>query len=366
MKPRFLVLGVGNAQVDLLQRLQGHCEVHALSNARAGRGLPFVDHFEEIDITNRDAVLDYARRHAIDHIYSVGSDVAMPTVAYVAESLGLKTLVSSGVAEICNHKVSMRTALRDAYGALPFELLDATHRTTSLSFPVVVKPVDSQGQRGVSMVETPDGLDAALQRALPHSRSGQAIVEPLVDGREISVNVYLLDGEVVFFLPSDRISWSGLDGGIIHKHLLPASMTAAEQDRVKRLVLETVGALGLRQGPAYFQIKVADGHPYLIEVTPRLDGCHMWRLIQHATGVDLLDMAIRHMFSEPVASPVWSGVRPAMLEFFCQAPDTPFTQAQAHPGAVHLEWYYEPGATVRRMNGKMEKCGYQIVMADAS
>ena len=125
-------------------------------------------------------------------------------------------------------------------------------------------------------------------------------------------------------------------------------------------------ALNLDAGVLYFQMIVTPHGPRVVEIAPRLDGCHMWRLIQHATGVDLLDMAIRHILSEPVEPPVWSGVRPAMLEFFCQAPDTSCNQAQAHPGAVHLEWYYEPGAIVRRMNGKMEKCGYQIVMADAS
>ena len=95
---RFLVLGIGHAQVDLLRHLQGRCELHALSNSRHGRGFPLVDRFAEIDITDQQAVLSYARANHIDQIYTVGSDVAMPTVAHVASEMGLSSLVAPSVA----------------------------------------------------------------------------------------------------------------------------------------------------------------------------------------------------------------------------------------------------------------------------
>ncbi len=359
---RFLVLGIGHAQVDLLRHLQGRCELHALSNSRHGRGFPLVDRFAEIDITDQQAVLSYARANHIDQIYTVGSDVAMPTVAHVASEMGLSSLVAPSVAATCNHKVAMRTALKEVYGAVPFELVAGPGADVTLGWPVVVKPVDSQGQRGVSMIGDPQVFDAAVVAAITHSRAGQAIVEPLIDGPEISVNAYLRDGELIFFLPSARVSWPDFDGGIIHQHLLPASLTDAEVARVRRLVVETLNTLGLRQGPAYFQIKMSGGHPWLIEVTPRLDGCHMWRLIEAATGVNLLSMAVSHLLGHAPDEVQAFTTRLARLEFFCQPPDTLVHHVEPHPSAVHVEWYYEPGERVRRMNGKMEKCGYQIIL----
>lgn len=127
--------------------------------------------------------------------------------------------------------------------------------------------------------------------------------------------------------------------------------------------------MGLTEGPVYFQIMVRETQPYLIEVTPRLDGCHMWRLIREACGVDLLDMTMNHLrFSDPLRGldHVPGEIRVSKekgvhLEFFCQAPgervdSTSFRKKEA----VYRSLYYHDGETVVPMNGYMEKCGYRI------
>ncbi|MED5607344.1 ATP-grasp domain-containing protein [Pseudomonas sp. JH-2] len=364
MTKRFLVLGIGAAQADLLARLTSEFETHALSNTTAGPGRAHARHFAQVDITDRDSVLRYARDHAVDQIYSVGSDVAMPTVGYVAEQLHLPRLVSEEVAVTCNNKGLLRHHLQGLPGSLEFEVLEHANQVTSVPLPAMLKPVDSQGQRGVCSVSAYAQIPAAFAAAVGFSRSGRVIVEQKIEGREISVNAFFAEGEMVFFLPSERESWAQFDGGIIRRHILPASFSDRAEEAVRELVLRTAAQLGIQEGPLYFQIKMNGDLPYLIEVAPRLDGCHLWRLILASTGVDLLDGCIKRLQGRTVTMPAALNVRPAYLEFFCQPPGESFSLVDAHPDAVHVEFYYAPGEYVRSTNGVMEKCGYQIVMGE--
>lgn len=362
---KFLVLGIGNAQVDLYKKLQNQFEIHGLSNTDQGRGYKYCDHFECIDITDLDKVLEYAKSNSIDYIYSIGSDVAMPTVAYVSEKLNLPHFVSYSTAKTSNNKALFRNKLKDVYGAVPFQVIkEIPTDELNLTFPIIVKPVDSQGQRGVSTANSKDDLLESFTFAKQYSRVGDVILERKVTGEEISVNAYVKDGEILFFLPSGREAWSQFDGGIIHKHLLPVNISNNAISNVKRLVQETLLELDIKNGPAYFQIKMEQDAPYLIEVTPRFDGCHMWNLIEHSTGIDLLSNTIDHLLNNGFTAVEDISIRPACLEFICQPPNEIFKSYQPSNKPAYLELYYSVGDTVKQMNGKMEKCGFRIDFAE--
>lgn len=206
-------------------------------------------------------------------------------------------------------------------------------------------------------------LEAYFDRAKAHSRCGKVILEKFILGSEVSVNAYVKDGEVVFSMLSDRESFANFPGGIIKAHHLPSVFEGTPtHEKICELVRETVKALDIENGPVYFQIKVSEGHPYLIEVTPRLDGCHMWRLIKEYCGVDLLDMTVRQLLGEDVNVPKYKVSRvPMHTEFFCEPPDTVFDAEKYEKCAAdYKRMYYGTGNTVKRMNGYMEKCGYRI------
>lgn len=360
---KFLVLGIGAPQADLIValKLKGFY-VLGCSNTEDGPGRELLDDFCLIDITDYEKVRDYARKELVDYVYSVGSDVAMPTVAWVSHDLGLPAFVSFEVASNCNNKGKFRSLLADAYGSVPFVLVGDTPSTISpLDWPIIVKPVDSQGQRGVALVEGKECLSSAVEEAKSFSRSGEVILERYVAGEEISVNAFFEDGELLFSMPSGRISWEGYGGGLIHKHLVPYNLSDTARENVDRLVSEVASGLDVLNGPLYYQIKIEDDTPSLIEVAARLDGCHMWRLIEQSTGVNLLAATIDCLTGQSVnlsSGQLTSGV----LEFFCSAPDKEFRKEnfRVADNAVYHEFYYTKGDKVRRMNGHKEKCGYQI------
>ena len=174
---------------------------------------------------------------------------------------------------------------------------------------------------------------------------------------------------------TDRESFRELPGGIIHRHYIPSVFSGTETEKkICSLVLKIAEMLGVTDGPMYFQIKTENGKPYLIETSPRLDGCHIWRLIRMYCGVDLLKMTMDTLLRkdnmlrdhrETEVDDDGSGdaeLVPMMLEFFCEPPETVFQQERyASLPALYRQMYYENGQRVRPVNGYMEKCGYRIV-----
>lgn len=361
---KLLILGAGNAQVDLIEYCREHgIESFGCSYTDTDKGIPLLDHFAQINIIDADAIEKYARENQVDFVYSVGSDIAMPTVMEVSDRLGLPHFVSFETANICNRKDRMRETLgHDFKGNAPYCVITDISEASDIDFfPAVMKPVDSQGQRGVIEVQNLDEVKAHFENSMSYSRSGKVIVEKYLNGGEISYNGFLQDGEMIFSLISDRDSFKEFPGGIIHKHLVPTGFSPAVQDKITDLAERVCGKLEINNGPVYFQIKVVDGEPYMIEVTPRLDGCHMWRLIKYYCGVDLLDLSIRLLTGEKLTRPephIIGGDH--VLEFVCQPPETAMESEFPDVDAVFRRMYYQKGDTVRRLNGYMEKCGYLI------
>lgn len=366
VKMKVLILGVGHAQVDAIKYCKERgLEVHGCSYTNTERGIGLLDKFVQINITDKEAVLEYARREGIDVIYSVGSDIAMPTVSYVANSLNLPSFIKTSTAEICNNKQMLRDTLgQDFDGNIEYIYAESIEELASFkNYPGMLKPVDSQGQRGVYKV---DSIDEAIERfpeSISYSRDKKVILERYLDGPEVSVNAYMVDGTMVFGLVSDRISFDDIPGGVIKEHYLPSSLSQQIQDRVIDLAERSAKVLGIENGPCYFQVKVVEGVPYVLEVTPRLDGCHMWKLIKYYCGVDLLDLTFRHLIEQNVDENDFAVINhmPVRTVFMCQPPNSS-VKKNHYPAALCECWYYDEGDMVKKMNGYMEKCGYRMEM----
>lgn len=362
MNKKILILGAGNAQIDLIN----YCnrvgfETYGCSYNDTDKGISLLDHFAQINIIDFEKVKDYFSENQIDYIYSVGSDIAMPTVCKVAEETGNFSFVSSNTAEVCCNKHLMRDAMGNSRFNLPF-IVCSSYQEIDF-FPAMLKPVDSQGQRGVYLVNNNDELKSYFEKSISHSKSGKVIIEKFVSGDEVSVNAYIKDGKVIFSIISDRESFENLPGGIIKAHHLPSMYeNTPTAEKISELVKETVTKLEINNGPVYFQIKISNGSPYLIEVAPRLDGCHMWKLINQYCGVNLFELTMKHFFGENIEIEKYNpSAYPMHLEFFCEPPETVFDENKYSSYISDYSFmYYHTGDKVRKLNGYMEKCGYRI------
>ena len=369
---RILILGTGAAQSDLIEfcKAMGF-EAIGCSNSPDDKWIKKLDRYEYADIKDRQAVLEIARKYNVDLIYTIGSAVAMPSVAEVSEKLGLPCFISVETAETCVSKERLRGLLgAEQEGNLQYEVYTGMEDALTCSvFPAMMKPVDSQGQRGCFRVDSKEDIRKYFDLSLSYSPTGRVIIEEYVEGEEVSVNAYMQDGDLKLCIITDRITYDEFPGGIIREHRIPSRVisrpgrkdTAA---KIRQLVVHTADRLGIKNGPAYFQIIVRNnGDPALIEADARLDGCHLWRLIRYYCGIDLIDMSIRHLTGNDCAD--FTGMEGSetgyVLKFISEEPGKRFsTEKTDESEAEYVCLYYDEGDIVIKKNGHYEKCGYII------
>jgi biotin carboxylase len=366
---KILILGTGHAQTDAIQYLKenGHT-VYATSCRDDETGRHLADHFEIIDILDESKTADFVSRHAIDLVYSVGSDIAMPTIGYVSEKLKLPCFVNEKTARLMQNKDAFRNFLKsNRFCDIRYQAFSsAGGLDTWTSFPAVVKPVDSQGQRGIFEVSHPGELRDAFRQSVPFSRSGTVIVENYIQGIEVSVNSYLFNGQFLYHFISKRDIVADVPGGIAKAHSIPACLSETVKNKLTDLIETIIKKLSILNGPVYFQVKVTpDDEIYIIEGTPRLDGCHLWRLILAAHGVNLLDITFKHLLGLPRAFKKTEALSGRMLQlvFFHQRPGSLFNALEYETALPDcpLNLYYKNGDVIRPVNGHYEKVGYYII-----
>lgn len=368
LRKKVLILGVASVQLDAILELKKlGFETYACAMAKDGPAADAADHFDVINFLHKEDVIKHIIENNISLVYSVGSDLAIPVSCSISEQLGLPQFVSEETALTCNNKVAMRTAVgNDFRGNLKFQLLSSMDEKVELDYPYILKPDDSQGQRGVALINNHQDLINNFKTTLSYSRSGHVLIEQYINGHELSVNGYLVDGKLRFVAISDRVTWPEYVG-LIHQHVIPAAnLSSATNDEIIRIMESWSEKLHIINGPVYAQIKVENGVPYVIEITARLDGCHLWKLINYYSGVNILKLTFEHLLNNDLNelnSRHIESNHSYVLEFICQEPNTKadftkFDNKLKNSIANHL--YYEQGENIRPVNGKFEKIGYFI------
>ena len=368
MGKKILILGAGEAQIDAIKYCKNKgLKVSGCSYTDNDPGIPLLDYFEQVDIKDINGVAELADRLKADLVYSVGSDLAVPTAMRVSELLELPHFISSETASTCHAKHLMRSALGTEFpGNAAFIVCETLEEALTFSdFPGMMKPVDSQGQRGCFRVDSREDIEAHFAASLDYSIEGKVIIETFIDGPEVSVNAYFQEGLLRFALISDRFVFNEYPGGIIREHRVPSEFTdLSAKEEILELVKNSAAKLRINNGPCYYQIKLnAQNHPIILEIAPRLDGCHMWDLIKHYCGADLLDACFTHLTeNRPVLTDTFAfHDENYQLKFICKKTGSVFDRSEYDlSGAEAVRWFCETGDIVRKMNGYMEKCGYII------
>lgn len=365
MNKRVLILGASAVQLDaVLQLKKMGCQTYVCAMAKDGPAAYAADNFEEINILDKEKVTNYIMANKIDIVYSVGSDLAIPMACSISEQLGLPHFVSANTAFVCNRKNYMRETLSNrCKGNIPFQVMEVPE-TIKIDFPVILKPSDSQGQRGIYLVNSQQEMEKHFYEAKDYSREGKVIVEKYICGQEYSVNGYMVNGKIRYLVPTLRETWPEYVG-LIHKHVITKDLLSTNvREKIISIAENACMLLGIQNGPVYFQMKIEEDSPYIIEVTPRLDGCHMWNLLMRATGINLMKLCFEHLLYNNTSelNNIFNEIKDMELVFYCQEPNTEMDKSKfLEPDDVlDLFYYYKTGDYIREVNGVYEKVGYFI------
>ena len=252
---------------------------------------PFCDKFYPISFAEKDKVLDVCRKEHIDGITSFSLESALPTVVYVAQSMGLVSN-SEECLRLTQSKYAQRQALEEAGIPVPkYYLIGSANQLQDIDcrFPVIVKPVDSGGSQGICKVEKADDLLASYQYAVDYSRSGKVIVEEFVDGREFSVEYISCQGRHYFLQITDKVT-SGAPRFVELQHHQPAQIPSSVWERIKTMVENALTALKIENSASHTEIKLnTDNELFIIETGARMGGDFITSdLVRLSTGYDMV------------------------------------------------------------------------------
>lgn len=306
MKEKIAVIGANEPLIPFYRQAKklGY-EIIGIAWEEGSVCKPYCDRFYPISFAEKDKVLEVCKKEHVDGILSFSLESALPTVAYVANRLGLVSNSEESIA-ITQSKYTQREALQAAGIPVPhYYLIEEENDLSDVQcdFPVIVKPVDSGGSQGICKVDSFDELSEAYKYAVDYSRSSKVIVEEFVDGREFSVEYISHQGKHYFLQVTDKVT-SGAPRFVEMQHHQPADIPESLRLRIKEMVESALTALKIENSASHTEIKLnSRGELFIIETGARMGGDYITSdLVRLSTGYDFVEGAIKlacNKFEEP-------------------------------------------------------------------
>lgn len=304
---KIAIIGASYLQDPLIKKAKSlGIETHAFAWEADDVGEKSADFFYPISITEKEEILRECRRIGIDGICSIASDLAVETVNYVATSLGL-TGNSMESSALSTNKRLMKRAFASGNVPTPCSREVCSIRDLdvgSLTYPVIVKPVDRSGSRGITELFSVDGLEAAIDTAISYGFEKKALVEDFAFGREYSIECMSWHGRHELLAITTKYT-TGTPHFIETGHLQPSDLDGSVTERIRDIVFHALDVLKVEFGASHSELKIDDdGNISMIEIGARAGGdCICSSLVELSTGIDFLKAVIDTALGvEPVIS----------------------------------------------------------------
>ena len=363
------IIGASYLQLPLIRKAKAMgLETHVFAWAAGDVGEGEADYFYPISIVERERILEECRRIGIDGICSIASDLAMLTVNYVAQQMGL-TSNSMAATEVSTNKSLMRQRFAQmgdpsprSVRVTPETKLDAI----DLAYPLIVKPVDRSGSRGVTKITRSDQLAGAVERAMAQGFEKAAVVEEFAEGAEYSVESLSWQGAHTVLAVTRKYT-TGAPGFIETGHIEPAGLDAGTLKRVEAVTRHALTSLGLTCGASHTEIKIdRDGAIRLIEIGGRMGGdCIGSALVELSTGIDFVRAVIETALGRAPENIEPLFHRAAAVRFILTQDDLNALERVKREAPQMLKEYSVQPFDGRQVTDSSTRFGYFLLHADA-
>lgn len=294
MKKKVMIIGAGAGQIPLIKLCQKEgLYTYVVSPFGPYPGIDLADSHINEDIYHVDKLVEIGKELKVDYVISDQSDYAVPLVAYIADKLGLSGN-SPEVAQTYSYKSKFRSFC--AANGIPSPKAVEVHKDESLpifKFPVVVKPSDSQGSRGISKVESEGGLKQAVHDAFAYSKKGSVVIEDFFEGRELVCEGFNIGGEYYPVAFGDRKYFSLKDKFIPSQTIFPSSISEDIKNRIIANERKIASILKPSFGTTHseYLVNEATGEFVVVESALRGGGVYIASdLIPLSVGIDLTEI----------------------------------------------------------------------------
>lgn len=269
----------------------------------------YSDEYCNISIIDKEKTLEAAKRLHIDGILSFACDPGVITAAYVAEQMGLPNVGPYESVCILQNKSKFREFLTQNGFTVPTakgykNMEDALKDVPMFHWPVIVKPTDSAGSKGVTRVDDPKDLEKSIRYALSYSHSDEFIIEDFIPqhGYSSDTDSFSIDGELKFVsFNCQRFDRNAKNPYTPAAYSWPSSMSSAHQEELKNEIQRLLKLLNMKT--AVYNIETregTDGKAYIMELSPRGGGNRLAECLRYATGVDMITNMVKYSVGLPV------------------------------------------------------------------
>ena len=291
------IIGASYLQLPLIEKAKEMGYVtHVFAWATGDIGEKAADFFYPISIIEKEEILEKCREIGICGICSIASDIAVITVNFVSEKMGLSgnSIASS---RKCTNKHLMRKAFESNGDPSPRSILVESNtnlENLEIDYPIIVKPTDRSGSRGIYKLESNVALKTAIDNALLESFEKKVLIEEFAEGQEYSVEYISYHGEHNFLALTQKFT-TGAPHFIETGHIEPALVCDETLERIKNIIPHALNTLEIKNGASHSEIKIDDkGNIKIIEIGARMGGdCIGSDLVHYSTGIDFVKMVIQ-------------------------------------------------------------------------
>lgn len=375
------MVGAGSCQRSAISRIKslGYEAIAADYNEwTEAKGL--ADHMVLADAFSPEDILRCAREYRVDGVMTSGTDQPVLSVTLTANNLGIPSFLSDETALLVTNKKHMKERFREkGIPTATFRIIGRGFMDTELSGlrpPFVMKPLDSQGQRGIFKVDTIEYVRDKLEDVLKHSRSNEILVEEFYENEEVTVSGWVDKGKVYILTITDRVSFSPDEHiGVCTSHENPSKQIGKHGKELKELTRKICKDFGIEEGPIYFQFLAGSEGVKVNEIACRLGGAYEDMTIPYATGADVLRMNIEGCLDSDydksglVSAPEAEESRPFSTRlFFCGEGKvnymTPVEEIRKLSYILDAGYNIHLGDILPPIENASQRAGYVIVRGD--
>lgn len=297
MKEKILIVGGSHSEIPLIlatKKLGYH--VVTTGNRRDDLGHQYADEYEYADFSNYEAIYSLAKKLNVRGICSGCNDFAAISTAYAAELLCLPGHDSFEKAKLIHHKDTYRAlALSNQILSPQAQSFDdvntAIHSADTFNFPVIVKPVDLTGGKGISIAHNEHEVIDAIQLAFKATKNKRIVIEEFIEGTRHGFSTFLLNGKVAFYFIDDEYYYK--NPFLVSAASTPYKLLQGVIDELKLSCEKIAEILELKDGIFHVQFILKDNRPYIIEICRRSPGDLYILLVEYATGVSYSEWIVK-------------------------------------------------------------------------
>jgi len=366
-KRKILILGGGYYQLPLIKKSR-ELGYYTIVCGISGNypGYKFADKWYDVDIFDKNSILDIATREKIDGICVCGTDSVLPTLGYIVDELHLKgpcyesSVISSNKALMKEQFV--RYGVRTAKYKKVFSKIECVNFINENNFPVVLKVVDASGSKGIAIVNTQEEFDKFYPEIINQTKQDYLIIEEFIEGEEFGAQSFVKNGALTFVMPHGDIVFKG-NTGVPVGHYAPYEKGKESIDDITEQINRCVKALKIDNAAINADFILKDGLVYVLEIGARAGATCLPELVSCYYGIDYYEYLLKSCLGEDIEfscsrkTPSWvetlisekSGVVDSI-----QIPKLP-------SNVVEFELYPKVGDMVRKFENAYDRIGH-IVM----